>query len=347
MANEYMQALQNSANFLIKPMPEMISKDSLRKLYLSPADKVLIESFSQQLPSLIAAKSMSGLYSVSFPEGLPHTLTALKQGGYGSMIMKNNNFVGSASFYNATLQASMLAAFSAMSVVTGQYFLTEINRDLGVISEKLDKILEFLYGDKRAELISEISFARYAYECYSSIMKNDEHRIATISSLQQSKKIAMKDIEFYLNDLDSFCNAKTKDPQEMNDFYNASFAAYRNTDLAIQLFALSNLLEAVYSQNLDPLYLSYLKRGVLDFISKCDKMASASFSALKIRIDEFRNQKAIDKYAMLSEIENTISMCLNGVLTKKHREILEIFENLSEPAEYIISSDGTIYYEAN
>lgn len=347
MANEYLQALQSSASFIVKPMSEMVSKDSLRKLYLSPADKAHIESLAQQLPSLLAAKSMSGLYSVSFPDGLPHTLTALKQGGYGSMIMKNNSFVGSASFYNASLQASMFAAFSIMSVVTGQYFLTEINKDLGVINEKIDKILEFLYGDKRAELISEISFVRYAYECYNLITKNDDHRIATISSLQQSKKIAMKDIEFYLNDLESFCNAKTKDAQEMNDFYVASFAAYQNADLAIQLFALSNLLEAIYSQNLDPLYLSYLEKDVLDYISKYDKMASASFSALKIRIDEFRNQRAIDKYAMISEIDDTITKCLNGALTKKHKDILETFRKLSKPSEYIVSSDGNMYYEAS
>ncbi len=40
-------------------------------------------------------------------------------------------------------------------------------------------------------------------------MGHNEQRAATIVSLQEAKKVAMKDIEFYLCDLDSTINSKS------------------------------------------------------------------------------------------------------------------------------------------
>ena len=85
----------------------------------------------------------------------------------------------------------------------------------------LDKILEFLYGDKKAELMAEISFVKYAYQNYNSIMSHEAQRTATIASIQKAKKVAMKDIEFYMNDLDSA--AKTKDNSELISTVNKAF----------------------------------------------------------------------------------------------------------------------------
>ena len=42
-------------------------------------------------------------------------------------------------------------------------------------------------------------------------MDNEIQRIATITSLQEGKKIAMKDIEFYIEDLDQKANREVKD----------------------------------------------------------------------------------------------------------------------------------------
>ena len=81
---------------------------------------------------------------------------------------------------------------------------------MGLMNQKIDQIMGFLYGDKKAELIAEISFVKYAFENYSSIMLHDSQQVATISSLQESRKIAIKDIEFYMYDLTSKATAKAK-----------------------------------------------------------------------------------------------------------------------------------------
>lgn len=45
----------------------------------------------QQIPGMLASDAMAGAYTVKFPKGLPHTLTALHQGGVGSISGKTES----------------------------------------------------------------------------------------------------------------------------------------------------------------------------------------------------------------------------------------------------------------
>lgn len=190
--NKFFQMMQTSGDFEVVPCDSAINfEDSNRhkKLKLSSAQKMHISAFAQNTLPAIATGTIANAYVVKFPEGLPHTLTALKQGGVGSMIRENGKFVGSASFYSMSTQAAIMGTFTAMSVASGQYFLSQINNEMRMMNMKLDEILEFLYGDKKAELMAEMSFIKYAYENYLSIMVHEQQRIATIVSLQEAKKL--------------------------------------------------------------------------------------------------------------------------------------------------------------
>ena len=186
-------------------------KSRFTKLSLSEPQKMHISAAYQHLPAMAATGTLAQAYVARFPEGLPHTLTALKQGGFGSMIQGEQGFVGSASFFPIAGQAIFLGAFTAMAVASGQYFLAKINSQLDVIQRGVDEILDFLYGDKKAELMSEISFAKYAFENYTSIMAHESQRTATLVGLQSAKKVAMSDIEFYIQDLSSTVESPEKD----------------------------------------------------------------------------------------------------------------------------------------
>ena len=119
----------------------------------------------QQLPAVVAANALSDMYMVRFPAGIPNALTPLKQGGFSTMVKgENGRIAGTASLYSVEAQAAVLGAFNAMSIVSGQYFLAQINSELKTMNQNIDKILEFLYGDKKAELISEVSFVKSAYQ---------------------------------------------------------------------------------------------------------------------------------------------------------------------------------------
>lgn len=65
------------------------------------------------------------------------------------MIRENGKFVGLASFYSMSSQTALMGIFTAMSVSSRQYFLSQINNEMRMMNMKIDEILEFLYGDKR------------------------------------------------------------------------------------------------------------------------------------------------------------------------------------------------------
>ena len=169
MDEKSLQMMESNGGFEIAPCEGLFDfEDKIRftKLELGSAQKMHISALVQQVPAAMSAGAMAQAYTVKFPQGLPHTLTALNQGGVGSMIRENGKFVGSASFYAMSIQAAIMGAFTAMSVASGQYFLAEINSKMKMMNLKLDEILEFLYGDKKAELMAEMSFIRYAYDCF-------------------------------------------------------------------------------------------------------------------------------------------------------------------------------------
>ena len=51
---------------------------------------------------------------------------------------ENGRFVGSASLYYMEVQAIVSSAFNVMSIVSGQYFLSQINKELRVINQNID-----------------------------------------------------------------------------------------------------------------------------------------------------------------------------------------------------------------
>ena len=245
-----------SGNFEIAPCEQIAdieSRTGFKKLALTSAQKIQMGGLTQQLPAVMATGALSGCYMVQFPDGLPHVLTQLKQGGFSTMVKgENGRIAGTASLYSVEAQAAVLGAFNAMSIVSGQYFLAQINRELETMNQNIDKILEFLYGDKKAELISEVSFVKSAYQNYSSIMEHEHQRFATLVSLQEAKKVAMKDIEFYMSDLDSTVN--TKSGSDIVAWTDKIFQIKDCLELSIQLYSMSSLLEIYYSQNYDTKY---------------------------------------------------------------------------------------------
>lgn len=355
MRNEVQMAynnIQDNADFSLVPCEVEIDFDDTKK-YLpvetTPCQRKQMVSFLQQIPSVIATGTLAGAYSVSFPEGLPHTLTALHQGGFGSMIRDNGKFAGTASFYPMSIQAFAMGAFTVMAAASGQYFLTQINKELQETNTKLDEILEFLYGEKRSELIAEISFVKYAHENFSSIMTHDEQRLSTITNLQEARKIAMKDIDFYINDFLSISKKTVKSYTELVNQTNQALRIKDCIELSRQLYAFSALLEIYYSENHEEAYLEYMKNDVDTFVRKCDGKildglgaVKGKFSAYKAKISEKtfseENRKAnIDKIDLISEKYS------DGSDNPLRIAVQESLEELNKPKEYYIRDDGKVF----
>lgn len=346
MDDDIFQAMQLDGNFEIKPVNEKIdfeNRERFQKLVLTGEQKSRINAMMQYVPAAMSSASMGQAYIVKFPEGVVGTLTKLKQGGFGSMIKgADGQFVGNASLYQLSEQAAFLGGFTAMSCVTGQYFLSEINNKLRMIKMNLDKILEFLYGDKKAELLSEISFAKYAYRNYNSIMACDQQRIATITSLQEAKKVAIKDVEFYMVDLDTAVN--TKENSDVKMWVDRTLQIKDSLDLSMQLFIMSSLLEVYYAENYDSRYLQYLEKEITAYLEKCEKRMISGFSALSMRIGEHKGKlwEKVDTQEYKQRVDILLESLHNNEETPMKEIVHSALEKISQEEEYYVH-DGEVY----
>lgn len=340
--------IKNSADFQIEPYDGMIDlEDTSRftKLSMSSAQKMQISALLQQTPQALAAGTLAKAYTVTFPEGLPHTLTALHQGGYGSIIRANGKIAGTASFYPLTAQAVALGAFTALSAITGQYFLTQINSEMKIVNQKLDEILGFLYGEKKAELLSEISFVKYAHSNFSTMMTHEDQRVATITSLQSAKKVAMKDIDFYLSDLEATVKQKAKDYDALRNQMDNAMRIKDSIEMSRQLYVVSGLLELYYSQNYEKEYISYVENEMISYVNMCDGSILSALSVLQGKLTDCKTPiKMIDdKIERRVKITSCAEPYKSGNDSPLRTAMESALEALHKKAEYFVDSNGNVY----
>ena len=336
--------MRQFGDFNIEPAND-INLSMYTPMAVSPETKIQIAGLAQQLPAMISNEAVSKMYIMKFPEGINGMLTKLKRGGVSTMIKnpETQKFIASASLFEASQQAALLSTFTGLSVATGQYFLAEIHKELKIINQGIDDILKFLYGEKQAELLAEIEFARYAFQNYESIMTHDEQRIATLANLQTSKKVALRDFIFYLDDLDS--TAVKKDIKANADKIER---LARSADMSVQLFLVTTLLEVYYAQNSDKDYLNYMRNSIDSIIEKADKRMLSSLTTFSTNVENHKKgiaQKAMDKNKMLPSIENRINEIKNTPAKEKFIDIRNVLDTYDASTEYIIDIDGNAYHK--
>lgn len=301
-----------------------------------------------QLPTLAASETMSNAYIVRFPEGISGTLMQYKNGGYGTPIIGEKGIIGHASLEHLNFDAAALQAFSIMSIATGQYFLTQINSELDLINQKIDQIMGFLYGDKKAELIAEISFTKYAFQNFTSIMEHENQKIATIGSLQAAKKVAMKDIEFYMSDLATQAVAKAAKYQDFQELSETVFQIRQSLELAMELYVSSTIMESYYSENTDRSYLEAVKRDMIYYINKCNGRILSVFSKLNGRNSDYKAKlfEKVDTSVLDAQFEEIIHGLSSGENSKLHK-LIEASTNINQRSqEYYLTKDGRVYLKA-
>ena len=337
--------LEKYGNFDILSVDKnSIDTKEYKKINIDIYDKAQISEFMSHIPQFIfQGVAKDGLYILKFPKGVNGTLMKLNRGGYTTSILDPENKITAQASLHNVMSNVVMGFFNCMSVVTGQYFLACINKELKLINQNIDKILEFLYGDKKAELLAEVSFTKYAYENYSSIMKSDAQKTATIVSLQEAKKVAIKDIEFYMNDLYSVAN--TKEENNLDSTLSKAFLIKESLELSIQLYVMVTILEMHYSQNTDDNYIEYINSETSIYISKCEKRILSSFSILHNKVNNFKPNLFIrfDKNYYSKEIEKVIEVFNKGEDSELQRIVYESSNILYLNKEYLINKNGELY----
>ena len=192
--------------------------------------------------------------------------------------------------------------------------------------------------------MSEVSFVKYAYQNYSSIMSHGEQRIATIGSLQNAKKVAMKDVEFYMSDLDSTVNGK-----DIVSLVEKSFQIKESLELSMQLYGMSSVLETYYAQNHDTSYNIYIENEMISYIDKCEKRILSSFSILSGRVRDYKGKlwEKIDKSDYEKSIGELVDSMNSGEESTLRKSLRSVLRATSQVTEYYLNKDGNVYLKVS
>ena len=338
---------------LISPYEHPVSPEVLRhykKLELSGAQQKQMSEFAEQMSATMEnAGANQSYYVLRCPDGLPNILTPFTDGSDAmSAFVKTG---GKIAVQASVVYSLIRIGFSLLALIE-QFFLRGIHNKLNVINRKIDEILEFLYGDKKAELLSAISFTRYAYENFSSIMEHEGQRNATIQSLQSARMTAMQDVEFYLSDL-HFTVSVDKNKRfpdqvsEIERIVRKSIDQSSCLDLSLQLCMTTHLLEIYYSQNYDPKYLGYVENDVGDYISRCEKQMIGDFSSLKTSLDfqwsrkRGREQEQVGK--LCEQVQQKLDSLSNDKSDELKAKLAKALHSLQKETECCIGTDGNVY----
>ena len=103
-----------------------IEKSNLKKI--GNANSIL-----SQIPNFISAKTLNESYRVIIPAGVEGDLIKYSDNLLGTPIIKDGKIVGHAGLKSLSAMATPMVIYSAMSIVTGQYFLSQINNNISNI----------------------------------------------------------------------------------------------------------------------------------------------------------------------------------------------------------------------
>ena len=198
-SNELLSTKDLNCEIVPSDIPfDFSDKTRFRKVEFPEQTGVTANSLLQLLPPAIVSDTASKTYILKFPEGVQGVLLHLRNGGYATTVVDaSSHFSGTASLHPINpASVALFNAFSIASFATGQYFLSDISSKMSEISRKLDDVLSFLEDSKRTELLSELTFVKYAVGNYSTIMLSEPQRIATLTNIQRSKIRAIADIDF-------------------------------------------------------------------------------------------------------------------------------------------------------
>ena len=250
----------------------------------------------------IASQMTRGLFKATAPL---EKLMQLASGGYGSAIMKNGKIAGHAGFIKAgSTLFTPLIAFQIASMITGQYFLANITKQLNSIQEKLDELINLFHIERRAKLKKNFillqeyarrkSFENEDFVLIKSIM-------AELLSVREEYFLMLEDMyeEFDAKFKSDAFSSLTQAKEIIKNVNKSGFLYKLNLALtADQLFHLAYIVE--FHMNLS-----------------CQEPSLNRISIINSKINEFKNVKEDAlMFEQTNHLYNSFKLKINQELQK-------------------------------
>lgn len=305
--------------------PEDLTESGYKKITNSHIGQ--IGMLFQHLTGLATnAVSYHGTYRVYFDKSLG-VLQQAKQGdGFlRANVVKagTNNVIKDQALLKAASYGPLVAnvVFSALSMVTGQYFLSEINGKLSQIDKKVNSIQKFLENEKRSDLLAIYNFLQDVIRTFEFIQANDFQRQSTINQLQKIRIDSFSNLNFY-----STCfqqkmqELKELKSENQNDTISNISESINNIGdivilykFAFYTYSLSFYLEIMLSGNMDSGYINFVKDDIKSKTEDYKKLVD--FFSNEI-VAFFEKAKAYNNSTFFSVCTDLVGVGASSVLLK-------------------------------
>jgi len=257
-----------------------VSHESLKNNWkIIPLNKSTSDEILSVVTGLLGVGSQAGL-AQGMTNGLfratasPDTLMKLSQGGLSSAVIENGRIINQAGFVHVGSSfVTPLIVFQVISMVTGQYYMDIVNKQLNEIQDKLNKIEKRIHAEriaklkKSTQLLNQLS-NQTAYEIEDFVLL--KHIMSELLDIREEYAWLLEDyVNTELHELDKdvsfWSKSKTNFKKVIDKFMNSGFI--ENLEISIkadELYHTSRILE--YQMNLS------FKEPSLDRIHKIKEL---------------------------------------------------------------------------
>lgn len=283
-------------------------KAKFKKLDPSLFDK--LDQMLKLIPTLIDAKYYnSDVYRVIYDKGIG---VLQKSAQYPGMLLGNvveqgtNNKIVDAALLQALSSAPQVlnATFNAMSIVTGQYFMSRIDARLKNLERNVEAIQIYLEESRRSELYGNLGFLnetrhRLPYYAEDTILAS-----STLTSVQTIKINSLAKLTSYQEQIERLIKTLLKDDKleeiltNINDMYRLISEYW----FALQLYCYSSYLEPQITQNAVPQIIHSIAE---DIESKCEEYRK-QYESWKGALEKYvENAKAFEENQIFKHLKDT------------------------------------------
>lgn len=281
-----------------------------REMYVKVDSSIVgkVNMVMQQLPQVLMDSAYSGdVYRVIYDKGLGVLQKSAQYPGQllGNVVSPtaNNQIRDVARLQEMSMLPHIVSSvFSVMSMITGQYFMAQINSNLSRIEKEVSEIRRFLEDDKRSKLQSEEEFLKMTQKTIRFILDNEVQKQSILTSIQKIRMDSLASINFYkmqINNIKDDLEKKDKAEDIINNIKNVC-SLVSEYWYSLYLYCFAVYLEPVVAQNFDADYLDILKA---DIVERCKEYKKNYLLWLQVFDGYIESAKAFEDNKVLKGLK--------------------------------------------
>lgn len=261
---------------------------------------VSANSILRDLPFFIAQYNAEqkavGTYRVIFDKGLG-TLqqSAANPERFRANVVEfgtNNKITGQAELekFQLKVRTPALAVFEVASIITNQYYLHRIDKELTQLHLEVKNVVQILEDTKESELCAREQSLQSVSDNLANILQKEDYRKSTLNNVQGIRMNAFALVEYYYRErirvLTSWSkkkSSKTSYVQEFLDQYQNKLDLYSR---AFHVYSLAYVIEVLLAQITEADSINLIKEEIQSVALKYNQEYEGNFAQFNTRAME-------------------------------------------------------------